>query len=67
MHHRIEELVFTQTFNFFSGARSVSWSRVIDTKQRDHAGTPFGFGLSAGSLSGKQWSILGALGISKFL
>lgn len=43
---------------------SLSQTYVYETKQRAKA-TPYGFGLSPSSLSAKQWSIIGALGISK--
>lgn len=67
MVQRVKQLVFTQTMNLYSGTRAVSWRRVISSKQRDHASTPFGFGLSPTELSGRQFSILTALGISRFL
>lgn len=37
---------------------------VTDVKKRMRA-TPYGFGLDLGSLTGRQWAILGALGMSR--
>lgn len=63
MCSRVNELVFTQTCNFHSGTRAFAWRRKISSKQRDHAGSPFGFGLSPFSLSGRQYAVLAALGL----
>jgi hypothetical protein len=66
MLYRQREMVFTQTLFFSQGSRAFSWSRKLTSKQRDHAGTPFGFGLDPNGLSGVQLSIVAALGIQKF-
>lgn len=67
MCRRVETIRLIQTIPFISGTKTFSYERVISSKQRGHAGTPFGFGLLNSDLSAKQWTILGALGISKFL
>lgn len=46
------------------GKVNLTQTYVYTTKSRRKA-TPFGFGLDPGSLSTRQWSIIGALGISK--
>jgi hypothetical protein len=43
-----------------------SWTLTSEVKQRAKA-NPFGFGVSPGNLSDRQWGILAALGQSKFL
>lgn len=42
----------------------VTLSTVVEQKERIRA-TPYGFGLSSSSFTEKQWTILGALGLSK--
>lgn len=44
------------------GALTQTFTRTV--KQRIRA-TPFGFGLDPGSFTGRQWAILGALGLSR--
>jgi hypothetical protein len=66
MHRKITEIVLKQDIYCKTGTRSFEFRRRRTSKQRDHASTPFGFGLTPTTLSGRQWSILGALGISKF-
>jgi hypothetical protein len=66
MHHQTRQLRMTQVINFWDkGAVTMSWAREYESKQRASQTTPFGFDLSRSSLSGSQWSILGALGLSK--
>jgi len=67
MLQRTKRLVFTQTMFLYSGTHAVSWQRYIVSKQRDRAGSPFGFGLNSNSLSAVQYSILAALGLSRLL
>lgn len=52
------------SYNFYSGPLQVTNERVAVTKQRRHADSPYGFVLG-GSLSPTQWSILGALGLTR--
>lgn len=58
----------TLQFKVWNGSRFVDTS-VSDTVEfvakRRIPATPFGFGLSVGDLTNKQWSILAALGISR--
>lgn len=65
MHHQVRN-IYSEHYTF--GANKLAyakWSRLIETKQRIPADTPYGFGLSWGSLSPKQLSILAALGLSR--
>lgn len=50
--------------NFYTGPQAFHWSRIVDSKQRAHAGSAFGF-IPPASLSGKQIAILGALGLDR--
>jgi hypothetical protein len=53
-------------FNGASGGTKVlSWSRVIEVKQRKEAEAPFGFGLSWEELTPKQLALLASIGISR--
>lgn len=66
-HHQVTRLRFEQYIPLNSdsgGARTFTWSRLIDVKQRRQA-SPFGFNLSWSNFSPKQWAILAALGISR--
>lgn len=67
MCQRYEDIVLNQHLNFKNGPKTLTFRRMIRSKQREHGETPFGFGLLPSDLSWKQWSILGALGITKFL
>jgi len=66
MHRQQTEIVLQQSIRFWSGLRTFEFYRNRTCKQRVVAGTPYGFGLTPTSLSGRQWAILGALGLSKF-
>jgi len=64
--HSTEEIEFKQYVPFNSasgGPRTLSWSRSFETKQRQEAGSPYGFDLTWDELSPKQLAILAALGI----
>jgi hypothetical protein len=68
VHHQIltYRIIQRLPFNAKSGGDKVlSFSRIIDVKQRKEAESPFGFGLTWDNLSPKQLAILGALGISR--
>lgn len=52
-------------FNFWSGPKTVSWFRNIETKQRVE-GSPYGLGWSSNSLTTRQLAILTSLGISRW-
>jgi hypothetical protein len=61
------ELVLQQEINMASRPLAFEFTRVVESKQRGHAETPFNFGLLPSALSSKQLTILGALGISHLL
>jgi len=52
------------TLFFWSGHKTFEFERSVSSKQRVYADSPYGFVLG-GSLTATQWSILGALGLSK--
>lgn len=48
------------------GGRKVSCSQTFTTTRKQRAkATPYGFGLNPASFSGRQWAILGALGLAR--
>lgn len=59
-----QEVTSTGWSNFKSGYLQNSWSASMTRKKREQA-SPFGFGLSSGSFSARQWSILTALGLTR--
>lgn len=66
MHHVKRERVFRNTFPFHSmGDVVVEATRVVETKQRVEASSPFGIDVSWDDLTPRQGSILAALGISR--
>lgn len=66
MRHDFREVVLKQTLPFKDGGTQIiEFSRVTDVKIRRESGSPYGFGLSWGSLSPKQLAILAALGVSR--
>jgi hypothetical protein len=62
-----EEKVTTKTcmLNFYSGPVTLQFQRVLSTKQRELADSPYGFNVPWKDLSLRQWAILGAIGISR--
>lgn len=66
MQSQVKTRKFTCVLPFHSGTISLSFSQVIETKQRDEASSPYGFSLSWADLSPTQIAIAGALGISKW-
>jgi len=61
-----EELVRHDAhFNFLGGPMHLTWETNLVRKVRKLGGK-FGFDLSDASITARQWSILGALGISRF-
>jgi len=65
MSHQIRRVVLKQYIPFNTGGRLLQWARVIESKQRKEAGSPYGFGLSWDQLNPKRLAILAALGISR--
>lgn len=65
MRHRDRKVVQNNTVYFASGAVNVSWSRQLETKQRQSMLSPYGFRVAWDSLSPKQLAILGAIGITR--
>jgi hypothetical protein len=61
------EKVMTKTsfLNFYSGPLTLNFQRRLLMKQRKLADGPYGFNTPWKTLSPKQWSILGAIGISR--
>jgi len=50
--------------NFYTGPQTFTWSRIVESKQRAHAGSAFGF-IPPTQLTGRQIMILGALGLDR--
>jgi hypothetical protein len=64
MKHTIKQVEHTTTFNLIPGARSFTWLRTVDVKQRKTSNSPYGFALRS-ELSARQLAILVALGINR--
>jgi hypothetical protein len=65
MQSQTKTRTFTQWAPFHSGAVTLQFTRVIETKQRREGLSPFGFSLSMASLTPRQIAIAGALGVSR--
>jgi hypothetical protein len=65
MHHTESRLVCKQIMATEGGDVEFEWSRKIEVKQRNEAGSPFGFDSPWETLSPWRLAILAALGISK--
>jgi hypothetical protein len=64
MCHTIRNITYSGQNNFLTGPISATASMNLESKSRVGA-SPFGFGLTGGDFSSRQWSILGALGLSR--
>ena len=64
MAHTTQEVQYAGMNNFITGPVKLNYYAKIERKQRIEA-SPFGFGLTGGDFTNRQWSILGALGISR--
>jgi len=64
MRHAVRRFVLRTQIFYWQSHINLEWSRIVDTKQRQRAWTPYGFNLFGKDLSAKQWAILGALGVS---
>lgn len=65
MQHKIRTRKLIQVLPFKSGAVSLEFSRIIETKQREPISSPFGPSLTWETLSPRQLAIAAALGISR--
>lgn len=65
MRHQVKIRRFIQTLPFASGTVRLQFDRIVDTKQREGALSPYGFGLTLANLTPRQIAIAGALGITR--
>jgi hypothetical protein len=65
MHHTGLVTTYTGDLNGLP-SRRMTKVRIQETKTRIGALSPFGFGLGKADLTAKQWTILAALGMSRF-
>lgn len=56
---------FIQVLPFYSGTVTLTFTRLVETKQREVAASPFGYSLAWNSLTPRQLAIAAALGISR--
>jgi len=63
--HTIRVRRFIQKLPFASGTLTLQFDRIVDTKQREGARSPYGFGLTLDNLTPRQIAITAALGISR--
>mgnify|MGYP003571886336 FL=1 len=64
MGTRRQTATSTGTNNYKSGPVTLTRSAYLESKARREA-SPFGFGLTSDTFTGRQWSILGALGLTR--
>lgn len=65
MRHRLRIRKFIQILPFHGGDVQLTFSRLVETKERVPSNGPFGFSLSWDNLSLRQLAIAGALGITR--
>jgi hypothetical protein len=65
MHRRVKILTFRQFLPFKDGPEVLSWERILMTKQRAGANSPYGLSLSWNDLTPRQLAILAALKITR--
>jgi hypothetical protein len=66
MRHQLRTVVLRQFVRFYDGtSKTLEWHRVLESKQRMGASSPYGLGLSWESLSARQLGILVSLGITR--
>jgi hypothetical protein len=65
MQHRVRTMKFITKLPFRDGPRTLTFSRIIDVKQRTPSSSPFGFSLPWSGLDARKLAILSALGISR--
>jgi len=62
---QVEKRKIRQVLPTTAGPVTLEWTRVIETKQRQEAGSPLDFNLTWDQLTPRQLAIAGALGISR--
>jgi len=65
MHRRTVSRKFIQVLPFIAGMKTLEFTRVIESKQRQEGAGPYGFSLSWENLTPRQIAIAGALGITR--
>lgn len=65
LHERTERRI-TCRLPFWSGMLTLVFTRIIETKQREEASSPYGFSLTWDQLTPRQLAISAALGISRY-
>lgn len=65
MQHVTTKRIYTLVLPFRDSPVTLEWIQVKESKRRQAAQSPYGFGLSWDDLSPKKLAILGALGISR--
>lgn len=65
MTHQTTRRVLTQHIPWTSGVDTLTFTRILESKQRQQASSPYGFSLSWDSLTPRQLAILAALGIGR--
>jgi len=63
--HEVKRLSFRVRIPWKTGDVTATWYRLVDAKQRQPAGSPYGFDLPWDNLSLRKLSILAALGLSR--
>lgn len=66
MHHQKRIRRYVQHLPFSSGHVQLQFVRIVETKQRQEGTSPYGFSLTLGDLTPRQFAIAGALGISRY-
>lgn len=65
MRHEMSLIRSIHLISTWSGAATFEWTRNIESKQRRSADSPYDFFLTSKDLTARQWTILGALGLSR--
>lgn len=66
MRHSVSTRIYTQNGVVFRNANPGPFAITLKLERKERVrATPFGFGLNPNSFTGRQWSILAALGLTK--